>query len=311
MFRKLFHNSEKEKFTLRNRVSELKRNGTGLFIVGLVPLFFALAQIFLVFWGLNVSLSDCIAYLDNTHKILAQGAGLENYKFVFDRLEIQVLDPETGARMIGFWEMVFNSLWWTFGATFVMVGSTVCFAYAVARYNFWGRKLIYAFVVLKMMLPIYGQTAANYTFLSEIGFVNSPLFLLALGAGDGMHFLIFYSYFRNISNEYVEAAKLDGAGPAQIFIKIMLPLASPILTAIGLGTLISNYNDYTTTAVYLADWPTLASGLFKIQQMSFSMGLQTPQYFAAIFITALPVAVVFLVFNKQIMNNVTIGGLKG
>ena len=214
-------------------------------------------------------------------------------------------------REAGFWEMTWNGTWFMVGCTFMKVMATVCFAYACSRFEFRGRKLLYGFVVLQMMLPVYGQTAANFSLMSKLGLVNSPLFLLGMGAGHGMYFLILYSFFRSLPVGYEEAAMMDGASTLVIFWKIMLPLAKPILSAFTILTAIGAWSDYSTILIYLKDYPNLATGLYYVKEAAFNTGLTTPSYFAAIFISVIPIAVVTIVFNKQIMTNVTIGGLKG
>ena len=189
--------------------------------------------------------------------------------------------------------------------------STVCFAYAVARFEFPGRKLLYGFVVLQMMLPIYGQTSANYNLLLNLGLIDNPGFLLAQGAGHGMYFLITYSFFRNLPTGYVEAAKIDGAGPFRIFISVMLPLAKPIVVSLAIMQLIAYWNDYQNVIIYLQSYPTLSGALYNLKSQAFNLGLQTPAYFAGILISVIPIATLFIIFNKQIMENVSVGGLKG
>ena len=123
--------------------------------------------------------------------------------------------------------------------------------------------------------------------------------------------LITYSFFRNLPTGYVEAAKIDGAGPFTVFLRVMLPLAKPITSALTIMTFIGNWNDYQNVLLYLESFPTLSSALFLLQESSHTLGLQTPVFFAGIFISILPVAALFIIFNKQIMENVSVGGLKG
>lgn len=293
------------------RLREIKMNGFIFNALGLIPLIWGLILVGLFLWGFLVCFAEPNWYLDNSNTFLIKEFTLENFKIAIQNFHVQVNTASGGTREVGFWEMTWNSIWFTVGTTFMKMMSTICFAYACARFEFRGRKLLYGFVILQMMLPIYGQTASNYSLMSKLGLVNSPLFLLGLGAGHGMYFLITYSFFRNLPVGYEEAAKIDGANPFQIFWKVMLPLAKPITVALSIMTAIGVWNDYSTILVYLRDYPNLATGLYMIKEAAFSVGLQTPSYFAAIFISIMPVIAIFLIFNKQIMNNVSIGGLKG
>lgn len=296
---------------IRRRLIEIKKNGLIFNVLGLVPFLWGLGLVALIVWALLVSFAEPNWYLDNSNTFLVKELTINNYKTAIENFRVTVNAIGGGLREVGFWEMTFNSIWFTIGATAIKMFSTICFAYAVARFEFPGRKLLYGFVILQMMLPVYGQTASNYSLLSKMGLVNTPWFIIALGAGHGMYFLITYSFFRNLPTGYAEAAMMDGAGPMLIFWKIMLPLAKPIVTALGIMTAIGVWNDYSTVLVYLRDFPNLATGLYMVKEVAFTVGLQTPSYFAAIFVSVIPVVAVFLIFNKQIMNNVSVGGLKG
>lgn len=301
----------RKRITLGERVSELKRNGFIMNVFGFIPLLWSLVLLFIVIWGVNVSVADSNWYLDNANTFFTKEFAFSNFTDALQKLKQQVSDISGGVRWVGYWEMAFNSLWYSFGGTFMKMLSTVCFAYVIARYEFPGRKFLYAVVVAQMMLPVYGQTTANYSLLQKLNLLDSPLFLIALGAGHGMHFMITYSYFRNLSEEYVFAAKIDGASAIQVFTKVMVPLAKPIITALSVMNFIAYWNDYQNCIIYLRSYPTLSGALYNLQSQAFQLGLQTPTYFAGIFISIIPAAALFLIFNKQIMENVSIGGLKG
>ncbi len=296
---------------LRERVGELKRNGFIMNVFGFLPLIWSIVLIALVVWGINVALADSNWYLDHANAFFAKEFSFSNFTDAIQKIKQQVSDVAGGVRWAGYWEMAFNSLWYSLGGTMMKMISTVCFAYVMARYEFPGRKFLYAVIVAQMLLPVYGQTTANYTLLQKLNLLDTPLFLLALGAGHGMHFMITYAYFRNLSQEYVYAAKIDGANSLQVFTRVMLPLAKPIVTALFVMNFIAYWNDYQNCIIYLRSYPTLSGALYNLQSQAFQLGLQTPTYFAGIFITIIPAAALFLIFNKQIMENVSLGGLKG
>lgn len=303
-------NAKKDSF-IKKRWIEIKKNGAIFNLLGLIPLIWGLVLVALFLWGVMVCFAEPNWYLDHSNTFIVKEFTLDNFKTAIENFHVTVNDITGGVREAGFWEMTWNSVWFTVGATIVKMIATVCFAYACARFEFKGRKLLYGFVLVQMMLPTYGQTASNYSLLSKLGLVNTPLFLLALGAGHGMYFLIMHSFFQTLPTGYEEAAKMDGANAFVIFWKVMLPLAKPITSALAIMTAIATWNDYQTVLLYLTDYPNLATGLYMVKEKAFIVGLQTPSYFAAIMLSIIPVVIVFLIFNKQIMENVSIGGLKG
>lgn len=315
-FNRLFYKYWKE---LKERWR--KQFGLGVFfnIVSLIFLIWASSLALVVFRGILISITNPDIYRYETahtfwptisnvqeRDIVRLGIDrifkLENYKAALESISFE---NNT------YFNMVWNSIWFSFGATFMKLLSTVCFAYIVSRYRFKGRKFLYTFVLIQMIIPIYGQTTANYKLLDTLGLIDSPLFLLALGAGHGMYFLICHSFFESLPKSYEEAATIDGAGYMRVFLQIMLPLAKPIIISIGLLTFVSCWNDYATTLLYLPTHYTLSSGMYKYQFNKRTNNYQTPVYFAGIFLSALPIATLFLVFNKTLMENMAIGGIKG
>ncbi len=295
---------------LGNRLSEIKKNGFLFNILGFIPLVWGLLFVLMILWGVGVSLADESWYLDHSTSFIPLKIDISNFAKAMEKFTFETY---TDGELIttNYFTLIFNSLWFSIGMTVTKMVSTVFFAYAVARLEFPGRKFLYAFVVLQMMIPIYGQTAANYQLLDSLGLIDSPLFLLGQGAGHGMYFLIVYAFFRNLPTGYMEAAKLDGAGPFTIFFRVMLPQARPIIVSLSVMQFISAWNSYDTPLLYLPSHPTLSTALYLYKDNMFQLGLSTPTYFAGLLISIIPVAVLFLIFNKQIMNNISIGGMKG
>lgn len=270
-------------------------------ICALILWVWGLSLIFVLFMGLMISFRDGLDYSLYPRKFFPD-------KFVFSNYAEAIRTLSFGTTTYG--KMIWNSVWFTFGTTFMKVMATTLCAYTVAKYNFPGRKVFYGFIIVQLMLPIYGQSTANYKLLSSIGLVDNGWFLLAQGAGHGMYFLIMYSYFENLSSMYMEAARLDGANDFTIMFRIMLPMAKPLIMAISLMIFIATWNDYSTPLIYLPNHLTLGAGLYRYKIIA-AYTLNTPVYFAGIFLSALPAAVLFITFNKTLMENLTIGGLKG
>ncbi len=292
------------------RLSEIRKNGLLFNLLGFIPLIWGLLFVLMILWGIGISIADEGWYLDNPSSFIPLKIDLFNYKEAMDKFTFETY--RNGELVTtNYLTLIFNSLWFSIGMTVTKMVSTVFFAYAVARMNFPGRKFLYAFVVLQMMIPIYGQTAANYQLLDSLGLIDSPLFLIGQGAGHGMYFLIIYAFFRNMPAGYMEAAKIDGAGPFTVFFRVMLPQARPIIVSLSVMQFISAWNSYDTPLLYLPSYPTLSTALYLYKDNMFQLGLSTPTYFAGMLISIIPVVVLFLIFNKQIMNNISIGGMKG
>ncbi len=195
--------------------------------------------------------------------------------------------------------------------TLVTVFTSASAAYVVAKYKFPGRNLIFSVVVFALIVPIVGSLPSQMQIMQEVlhldGTVIGCIFIYS--GGFGANFLLLYSFFKNLSWTYVEAAKIDGANDFTIFFRIIIPMAKGPIIAISIIQLIGLWNDYQTPSLYLPEYPTLAVGLQflfeKMQSMSY------PMMFATIIIAILPIILLFSIFSKTIMENTSVGGLKG
>ena len=194
---------------------------------------------------------------------------------------------------------------------------SACAAYVITYYRFPCRRLIYGIVIFTMVVPLVGTLPVCYDFFARAHLLNNIFGMILLCVnGLGFAFLILYGGFQNLSWSYAEAASLDGAGPFRTFFSIMLPLMRPALVSIAVVTAIGFWNDYTTPAVYYADRPTLAFGINTLlndvkRSSSGDFGSNYPLMFACILVAVLPIVVFFACFQKTIMNNMAVGGLKG
>jgi len=196
--------------------------------------------------------------------------------------------------------------------TIVTVFTSSSAAYVVAKYKFPGRSLIFAVVMFSLIVPIVGALPSQVQLMESLGLKDTVIGCIFLYSGGfGMNFLLLYSFFKNLSWSYVEAGYIDGASDVKIFFKIIIPLAKGPIIAITIIQLIGLWNDYITPSIYLPDMPTIAVGLnYMTTQLLETYSLYTV-VFAAIVIALLPIIVVFCCFSKTIMENTTVGGLKG
>jgi ABC-type glycerol-3-phosphate transport system permease component len=161
-----------------------------------------------------------------------------------------------------------------------------------------------------MVLPIVGNLPATYKMYNDLNITNSPLLLVVNAGGLGGNFMILYATFQGVSNSYMEAAKIDGAGHYSIFFQVMLPQAMPTMFAIFLLGFIGSWNDYMGPLLYLEDYPTLATGLMVFEK-DMIYNINMPVFYAGTVILVLPTIVLFAIFSDKMMTSVSIGGLKG
>lgn len=210
------------------------------------------------------------------------------------------------------YEMAWNTIWMAFLGSFVNVAASTMVAYAVSKFVFPGRNIVYGIAIFVQVVPIIGAGSAGYKLLVNLNFINNPaLMWISWGNGFDFAFLVLYGYFLSVSNFYSEAAEIDGAGEFTIMMKVVLPQAMPAILSLTLMQLIGMWNNYNISLIYMKGYPSLALGLFEFQEQSGFTGTGDPVYLAAVLMSMLPILAVYIAFQDTIMNNMSVGGLKG
>lgn len=225
----------------------------------------------------------------------------QNYIDVFTMLEVYQTN------MIG---MIGNSLILALIGPILTIGGSGILAYAVSKYKFPGRNILLAINVVVITLPIIGTSAATYRLFYKLGMINSPLLLINHIGCFGANFLYMLSCFNGVSNTYMEAAQIDGAGHYTVMFKIMLPMAWGTMSALWILQLVGVWNDTQTALLYWPKKPTLATGIYLFNQdMAFKARMDI--LLAATILSSIPPLILFAFFHKTILANVTFGGIKG
>lgn len=281
-----------------------KSQKTVLWIVFGIFSIYALSLIFPFIWMLVNSFKTNSEFFNNIWALPSK-LTFSNYKNVFSYR----MYTQTGS--YGIFQMFIFSIIITLAATLVNTLLSAMAAYVVARYEFRGRNLIYSVAVFTLIMPVVGTLPAQFRLMQNLRLHNTVLGLLVLYSGAfGFTFFILHGYFKNLSHTYTEAALVDGANDFQVFTRIMLPMARPVLVSTAIIYAIEIWNDYITPSLYLKNYPTLAVGVRYLSQSMLSQGAYS-EMFATMIISIMPILIVFVVFRKTIMENMIAGGIKG
>lgn len=263
-------------------------------------------------WVFNSAIRKEMSFLENPFALVnGKTFTLDYIKIAFESLKVPVMIEGT-QYYIGFEEMMFNSLVYSGLCTLTHTLVPCITAYCVAKYDFKFSKVLYTIVVVTIILPTIGNLASSIQVSKWFNAYDSFLGLSVMkGYFIGTNFLIFYACFKGISNEYIEAAEMDGASQWQIMTKVVMPLATPTIYAVALITFISYWNDYTTPMIYLPSHPTISYGLYYLCNSHDQAVNVLAVRLAACMIVSIPILLVFIVFRKKLMGNMTVGGLKG
>jgi raffinose/stachyose/melibiose transport system permease protein/N-acetylglucosamine transport system permease protein len=252
------------------------------------------------------SLQGQLEYMRNPMTLPAT-LHFENYLKAFTGMKM----VDSVGREIYLLEMIFNSIWYCGVTIFGSVLMSSFTGYALSKYEFKTKAVIYTLAIFSMTIPVVGTTGSMFKLVCDLKIYNTPFYAIFYSLGGfGFNFLVMYGFFKNVSWSYAEAVFIDGGGHFTVFFKIMLPQASMSILTLAIVAFIGVWNDYMTVLLYLPDYPTLAAGLYRIK-LSFTRYADFPSYYAGLVIATVPVIIVFSCFSDTIMNNFSVGGLKG
>lgn len=283
-----------------------------LFIVAfIVFLAFVGLFLYLLFWGFITSFKD--NYADFVRNVLGLPKKwvFSNYIEAFGAIKVRIASGG-GVRYAYFFELLANSLLFSVGGALVLVCSSCFTAYCVAKFNKCKfSKILYTFNIVTMILPIVGSGPSTIQIMRTLHIYDTIIgFWITKAHFMGLNFLLFHAAFLRLSKEFSEAAELDGASHFIVFFRISLPLVSNIFLTIFLIEFVAIWNDYQTPLVYMPTHPPLSTGVFEFSRSSGNATVGTPHKIAGCMILFLPIFIIFLMFHKRLMNNLSMGGIK-
>jgi multiple sugar transport system permease protein len=206
---------------------------------------------------------------------------------------------------------------WMFNTAYISVMTTVLTvllcamaAYGFSRTEFRGRKVLYAVVLGGIMVPPQVLMAPLFAEMVQLGLVDTYWGVILPQVAVPAMVFILVKFFDGVPRELEEAAFVDGAGRWRVFWTIVMPLSRPVLAAVGIFTFISTWNNFLWPFLVTTDpnGMTLPVGLVNVQT---SYGLRYEQMMASVVIAGLPLLVVFVLFQRQIVRGVAHTGLAG
>ncbi|KTS58183.1 ABC transporter permease [Microbacterium testaceum] len=209
-----------------------------------------------------------------------------------------------------FARLIANSFVFAGGVTlFALVFDSLA-AYALARLDFRGSRLLLIAIIASLMIPFQATLIPIYQLVSDLGWVNSYAGLIAPRAADAFGIFFLRQFFLSLPRDLDNAARIDGASELRIFRSIVLPNAAPALLTLGIFTFVNNWNDLLWPLVFTTDseMGTVTSGLTLLT----GPGGIIPQgvMMAGSLIAVLPLAILFLLIQRRFVESVGTSGLK-
>jgi multiple sugar transport system permease protein len=256
----------------------------GLVINYLVLLFGALFVLYPFFYMLMNSIKPGTEILHSPTSLPSQMT-LSGYQGVFQRLNVGLLFR--------------NSLFLASSITIINTLLSALAAYAIAKIPFPGRNALFAFMLTTMMIPGVLMLIPTYVILYNLGLVPSFAALIIPSSVSIYNIFLIRQFIISMSNEMFEAARMDGANEITLFLRLVMPLARPILVTVAILNFMGSWNDFLGPLLYLNRphlW-TVQLGLYQFQGSV--PGENVQEIWAATTLITLPLVLLYFALQDQ------------
>ncbi|MGL4337973.1 MAG: carbohydrate ABC transporter permease [Turicibacter sp.] len=208
----------------------------------------------------------------------------------------------------------FNSLFVAILAVLISIIIAVPASYCLARYQFFGSKLIFFVFTAGLFIQATYVLVPLFTMLKNFDLLDNLIALSVIYAVSNLPFTIFLlaSFIRGVSRSYEEAAVMDGATKLQVLTKVIMPLIQPGIITIVIFNFMAYWNEFPMafTFIFSDEFKTLPVGLenlMEVQRFSTDWGA----LFAGMVIVIIPIVIIYSILNEKLTEGVNVGGLKG
>lgn len=202
-----------------------------------------------------------------------------------------------------------NSVIVTLAATLLTLVINSMAAYALAKYNFRGKNGLFLLTLATIMIPLQVILIPVYQVVASLGMVNTLWGLIIPAAATPTGVFILRQYMLSIPDELIEAARVDGAGEFRIFARIVLPMCRPALAVVAILSIMWRWNDFL--------WPLVVAQSEAVYTLPVALARFTAEetvpfnlIIAMSVVTVLPVIILFLFFQRQIVTGIANTGIK-
>ena len=193
----------------------------------------------------------------------------------------------------------------------VMIISSMM-AFAMTRYQFKGKEIIHSFIMASLMFPVFSTIIPVFKLMSQLSLINNPISVILPQVAGNLSFatVVMMGYLRGLPIEMEEAAYMEGANVRQVFTKIIIPLSRPSLATVAIFCFLWSYNDLFTQLIMIRRRPKFPISAL-LNEISSKYGTDFGLMASSIVIIVVPVLIVYLLLQKNIIKGLTAGAVKG
>ena len=210
-----------------------------------------------------------------------------------------------------------NFPWWFFNSLFVGLCVTVSVlffdslvGFTLSKYNFKGKKIVFLLILSTMMIPTEMLVIPWFIMSNNLNWVDSYWGIMFPGLMSGFGTFLMKQFFQGVPDDLLDAGRIDGLNEFYLFSRIAIPLVKPALAALAIFSFIGNWNAFM--------WPLIISN--NVQKYTLPVGLsffngefqnQWEMVMTGASVATIPVFIVFVIFQRQIIQGIALTGVKG
>lgn len=276
--------------------SNVRRVSRGKLMAFVVLCVGSVIMILPFFWMISSSFKPAVEILRMPPQWLPSNLDLTNFRNVLE--------------LIPFTRFFMNSVLVSVINTAVSLFSSALTGYVFAKYDFWGRDVLFLGVLGGMMIPFQVIMIPLYKIMIDFGWVDTysvltiPYFYSIFGV------FLMRQFMLKLPDDLLDAATIDGCSHFGTFFRIVIPLVKPAFAALGIFLFMGSWNDYL--------WPLIVINSIELRTLPLGLGMFIHQrgtrydlLMAASLMTVLPMLVVFLAAQRQFVEGIALTGLKG
>lgn len=235
-------------------------------------------------------------------RFFVQNPTLKNIKDLFSSMDSSV---------VPFSRYLFNSVFCTTATVVGTVYISSTGAYALTKLHIKGKNLIFSLILAALMFAPQVTQIPNYMVVNSLGMINQYSALIIPKIASAYSIFLMKQYMQEVPDTLLEAARIDGAGEWRIFGSIIMPMVKPAWATLVVLTFISNWNDYFTPLIFIQKQAMKTLPL-ALQSLAGTAGSITRSgvVAAAVFLTTLPVIVIYLCMQAKVMKTMAFSGIK-
>ena len=276
---------------------KVKKFSAARIVIYIFLIFWAVTTIFPFVWVLNNSFKPSREVVNSTFS-LPKEFTLDNYTNAFDRQNILVSYK--------------NSFVISGSVTLAVMILSTMMAFAMTRYNFKGKNIINALIVSSLMFPAFSTIIPVFKMMTGLELLNKPLSVIFPQVAGNLSFatIVMMGFLRGLPLEMEEAAYMEGAGVSKVFTRIIVPLSRPSMATVAIFCFLWSYNDLFTQLIMIRKRTKFPISTL-LNEISSRYGTDYGLMASSVTLIVIPVLIVYIFLQKNIIKGLTAGAVKG